>query len=114
MLFLLAVSALAAVLLIVLARPIVTLLFGASYADSAALVQILALSLIPYTLSASRSVRLVTQGKERRVLWATAIGLAAAFCLNRWLIPGEGSPGAAFAVVISESLLASILFVVRR
>lgn len=114
LLFLLLASALAAFTLIALAQPIVTLLFGASYADSAALVQILALSLIPYTLSASLSVRLVTQGQERRVLWATAIGLAAAFILNYWWIPRAGSNGAALAVVISEGLLASTMAVLRR
>jgi O-antigen/teichoic acid export membrane protein len=113
-LFLLLASALAAVILIALAQPSVTLLFGASYANSAALVQILALSLIPYTLSASLSVRLVTQGRERRVLWATAIGLTAAFFLNGWLIPRAGSNGAALAVVISESLLAGTMARLRR
>jgi len=114
LLFLLLFSALAAVILSALARPIVTLLFGASFAGSASPVQILALSLIPYTLSASLAVRLVTQGKERRVLCATALSLAAEFFLNRWLIPDAGSNGAALAVVISESLLAGTMLVLRR
>jgi len=114
LLFLLLFSALAAVILSALAQPIVTLLFGASFAGSASPVQILALSLIPYTLSASLAVRLVTQGKERRIVCATALSLAAEFLLNRWLIPDAGSNGAALAVVIGESLLAGTLFVLRR
>ena len=114
LLFLLLFSALAAVIFSALAQPIVTLLFGASFAGSASPVQILALSLIPYTLSASLAVRLVTQGKERRVLCATALSLAAEFFLNRWLIPDAGSNGAALAVVISESLLAGTMLVLRR
>ena len=114
LLFLLLFSALAAVILSALARPIVTLLFGASFAGSASPVQILALSLIPYTLSASLAVRLVTQGKERRLLCATTLSLAAEFFLNRWLIPDAGSNGAALAVVISESLLAGTMLVLRR
>ena len=114
MLFLLVFSTLAAGAIIVLAQPIVLLLFGASYANSVVLVQILALSLIPYTLSASWSVRLVTRGKERRVLWVTALGVLLAFVLNRWLIPSYSSSGAALAVVGSESFLAMLLSVVRR
>jgi O-antigen/teichoic acid export membrane protein len=114
MLFLLTFSMLAAGAIIVLAQPIVTLLFGASYTDSVVLVQILALSLIPYTLSASWSVRLVTQGQERRVLWVTALGVLLAFILNRALIPSYGSSGAALAAVGSESFLALLLVVVRR
>ena len=112
--FLLLVSVCAIGIIILFAQPIVTLLFGASYAESASLVQILALSLIPYTFSASLSVRLVTQSKERRVMWATAIGLLAAFLLNRWLIPSFGSSGAAWAVVVSESFLAVMLLVLRN
>jgi O-antigen/teichoic acid export membrane protein len=114
MLFLLMFSALAAVILIALAQPIVTLLFGADYLDSVALVRILALSLIPYTLSASLAVRSVAQGRERRVLWATGISLVVAFLLNRWLIPIDGSNGAALAAVLGESILAGTLFVLRR
>ena len=114
MLFLLMFSALAAAGLIALAQPIVMQLFGAAYVDAVPLVQILALSLIPYTFSASRSVQLVALGQERHVLWATAISLAVAFCLNGWLIPRFGVNGAAFTVVCSESVLATILFVSRR
>jgi len=114
LLFLLMFSAVAAAILIVLARPIVTLLFGVSYADSISVVQVLALSLIPYTFSASMSVRLVTQGKEQRVLWATAVSLVVTFFLNRWLIPNYGSDGAALAAVLGESVLAGTMFVLRR
>lgn len=114
MLFLLLSSLLAAGVIIALAQPIVSLLFGASYAGSVIPLQILAVSLIPYTVSASWAVRLVTQGNERRVLWATAVSLAAAFLLNRWLIAGAGPSGAALAAVGSESLLASTLIVLRR
>jgi len=112
--FLLIVSALAAGAIIVLAQPIVILLFGASYAPSAALVQLLAVSLIPYTISASLSLRLVTQGHERRVLWATALSVMVAFILQRWLIPSYASSGAALAVVGNESFLAMLLVIVRR
>ncbi|HTP08516.1 MAG TPA: polysaccharide biosynthesis C-terminal domain-containing protein, partial [Anaerolineae bacterium] len=98
----------------VVAEPLVTLLFGAAYAPSAASVKILAFSLIPYAISAAWSVRLVTQGREQHVMWALAISLVAAFLLNVWLIPAYGSVGAALAVVISESVFATVLLVGRR
>ena len=114
LLLLLAFSVLAALALSVLAQPIVPLLFGAGYAESVPALQILALSLIPYTVSACLSVQLVTQGKERRLLWATVIGLCAAGLLNRGLIPSYGSIGAALTVVSSEVILAGTLLVLRR
>jgi O-antigen/teichoic acid export membrane protein len=113
-LFLLISSATAAAIIIALAPSIVTLLFGVSYAPAAPVAQILAVSLIPYTISASWSVRLITQGRERPVLWSTAFALGAAFTLNRWLIPIHGSSGAALAVIGSEILLAIALLRVKR
>jgi O-antigen/teichoic acid export membrane protein len=113
-LFLLAISALVALVVTVLAEPLIGLLFGAAYTPSAVLVKTLAVSLIPYTISAAWSVRLVTQGQERRVMWALAVSLAAAFILNTWLIPVHGSIGAALAVVVSEGVFTAALLVGRR
>ena len=112
--FLLAISALVVLLVMVFAEPLVTVLFGVTYTPSAALVKILAVSLIPYTISAAWSVRLVAQGQERRVTWALALSLAVAFILNRWLIPVYGSSGAALTVVISEGTFAVALLMWRR
>ncbi len=113
-LFLLISSVAAAAIIIALAPFIVMVLFGTSYAFAAPIAQILAVSLIPYTISASWSVRLVVQGRERPVLWSTAFALGAAFLLNRWLIPDLGSIGAALAVVGGETLLAVALLRVRH
>jgi O-antigen/teichoic acid export membrane protein len=71
-------------------------------------------SLMPYTIAASWSVRLVTQGRERHIVWATALSLILAFTLNYWLIPSYGSIGTALTVVGSESLLAAALLIARR
>jgi len=113
-LFLLAISVLLVLLVMAFAEPLVTVLFGATYTPSVALVKVLAVSLIPYTISAAWSVRLVAQGRERRVTWALALSLAVAFILNRWLIPAQGSSGAALAVVISESVFAAAVLMERR
>jgi O-antigen/teichoic acid export membrane protein len=113
-LFLLAISELVVLFVTAFAEPLVTVLFGVAYTPSAALIKILAVSLIPYTLSAAWSVRLVAQGQERRVMWALALSLAVAFILNLWLIPVFGSSGAALTVVISESVFAAAVLMWRR
>jgi O-antigen/teichoic acid export membrane protein len=113
-LFLLAISAFVALIIVMLAEPLVALLFGTTYIPSAALVRILAISLIPYTISAAWSVRLVAQGQERHVMGALILSLAVAFIMNRWLIPSHGSSGAALTVVISESVFAAALLTGRR
>jgi O-antigen/teichoic acid export membrane protein len=112
--FLLAISVLVVLFVMAFAEPMVTLLFGVAYTPSAALIKILAVSLIPYTISAAWSVRLVAQGQERRVMWTLALSLAVAFSLNRWLIPVYGSSAAALTVVISESVFAAALLPGRR
>ena len=112
--FLVMLGVLAASLIVALAPLGVTLLYGASYAASAPLVQVLALSLIPYTVSAGLSLRLVTQDREQRVLAVTAISLVAAVALNVWLIPAYGASGASLAVVGSECIQAIAYLVMRR
>ena len=113
-LFLLSISIIVALAVVVFATPLIDLLFGAAYAPAAQLVQILAISLIPYTLSAAWSVLRVTQGQERRVMVALAVSLATTFLLNLWLIPLRGANGVALTVVIGESVFAAILLAWRR
>jgi O-antigen/teichoic acid export membrane protein len=113
-LFLLSISMLVTFASVVFAAPLINLLFGAAYVPAIPLVQILAVSLIPYTFSAAWSVRRVTQGQERRVTVALAASLAAAILLNLWLIPLYGANGAALTVVIGESVFAAILLAWRR
>jgi O-antigen/teichoic acid export membrane protein len=113
-LFLLSLSTLVTLAVMVFAEPLVNVLFGAAYAPAAALVKTLAVSLIPYTISAAWSVQRVTQGQERRVMWSLAVSLMVSFALNLGLIPVYGASGAALAVVISESVFATILLMWRR
>ncbi|HSD84566.1 MAG TPA: polysaccharide biosynthesis C-terminal domain-containing protein, partial [Anaerolineae bacterium] len=114
LLFLLIFSLFAGCVIVVLAQPIVMLLFGATYAPAVEVVQLLAVSVLPYTISASLSLRLVTQGRERRVLGATMLSVIVAFLLNRGLIPAAGPNGAALAVIGSESFLALMMLVLRH
>jgi O-antigen/teichoic acid export membrane protein len=111
---LLAISAALAMSVSVLAQPIVALLYSAAYAPSGSILQVLAISLIPYAISATLSVRLVTQGQERRLMWITALTLVIAFALNRWLVPIHGSMGAAATVVVAECFQAGALLWLKR
>ncbi len=99
---LLAISTVIAVAVITFAQPIVALLYSVNYAPSTLILQVLAISLIPYAISASLAVRMVTQGRERQLMWITALTLVIAFTLNHWLVPIHGSIGAAVTVVIGE------------
>jgi O-antigen/teichoic acid export membrane protein len=108
-LFLLSISGLVMLAVMVFAAPLVAVLFGAAYLPAAEPVRILAVSLIPYTISAAWSVRRVTQGQERRVTVALAASLAMACLFNLWLIPLHGANGAALTVVIGKSIFAVIL-----
>ncbi len=112
--FLLAVGSLAALIMNVIAPLAIPLLFGASYAGSIPVVRVLALSLIPYSVSASLSLRFVTQDRERHALGVMAMSVAIACALNAWLIPQYGMVGAALAVVGSEGAQAMIFLAMLR
>jgi len=103
-----------AVMVARLAAPLVLLLFGANYAPTSAALQVLSFSLIPYTLTASFSLRLVVQRQERRVLLVTAVSLAATVALYRWLIPVWGLIGAGLAAVAGECFQALAFLLLER
>jgi O-antigen/teichoic acid export membrane protein len=96
-----------------LAGPLVTLLFGAGYSPAVPLFRILVWVLVPYTLTACLSLRLVTRGREKTALAAAAGGLVLAIGLNLWLVPVIGSAGAVSAAVLAESGLAAVYLWLR-
>jgi O-antigen/teichoic acid export membrane protein len=111
---LLAISTAITVAVITFAQPIVALLYSADYAPSGLVLPVLAISLIPYAVSASLAVRMVTQGHERQLMWITALTLVIAFTLNHWLVPIHGSIGAAVTVVVGECFQAGALLWLKR
>jgi O-antigen/teichoic acid export membrane protein len=91
-----------------LAGPMVTFLFGMGYTQTVPIFRLLVWVLVPYSLTACLSLRLITRGKERSALAAMAGGLALALGFNLWLVQAHGSVGAAIAAVLSECILAVI------
>ncbi len=105
---------LAAVGLMMLARPLVFLLFGEGYETAVALLQILAWGLVPFTISLPLSVELVVAGAEKWALLATLVVLVATAVVTTVAFFQQGVLGVALGLVTGELLLAAALFFVRR
>ena len=97
-----------------LAHPIISIVFGAQYIPAVHLLTIIVWSLVPYTISAFLSVHLVVLGKEIVLLKITLLSLAFSIFLFIWLIKGYGLPGAAWAVLISETVQATIFIIIQN
>ena len=91
------------------AAPIVTMIYGEAFEPSVMILKIVVWALVPYTFSSYFSVSLIMRGAERLVLNANLICLAASAFLYVVLISEFGVRGAAWAALILEALLASIL-----
>ncbi|MBF8282023.1 MAG: rane protein of unknown function [Anaerolineales bacterium] len=98
----------------VLAGPLVGVIYGPRFAPSAGALQILVWCLIPYTLTAVISLRLVTLGAERLVLMGTAASLAISFGLYGLLIPRFGLMGACWGMLAAECAQAGIFLWLNR
>lgn len=111
---LLGMSTLLAGIVTFLAHPIISIVFGAQYIPAVHLLIIIVWSLVPYTISAFLSVHLVVLGKEIVLLKITLLSLAFSIFLFIWLIKGYGLPGAAWAVLISETVQATIFIIYQN
>lgn len=98
----------------VTARPLLFLLFGEAYLPAVPLLVVLIWSLLPYSVSAWLSVEMVARGRERALLTATLFSLPVTMLLFFVLIERFDLVGAAWAVLISEVMQASILIIVQR
>ena len=94
------------------AHPIIYYLFGERYMLAANILNVIAWSLVPYTISAFLSVDLVVHGKERTLLKTTIISLAVWVFLFVWWINSYGLIGGAFAALIGEVIQAIILLLI--
>lgn len=105
---------LAALLLIVLARPLLYLLFGPDYEPAVLPLRLLALGLVPFTLSQPLAAELVAAGREKRVLAATGVALAGTAVLSTLAFFWQGLAGLALGLVAGEWLLVGTLQVAGR
>ncbi|MDK1081128.1 MAG: oligosaccharide flippase family protein [Anaerolineae bacterium] len=114
LIYMLGLSGLLAWGVTMVARPLITLLYGAPYIPAANLLQILIWSLLPYTISAFISVELVANGAERGLLTATAISFLIFIFLYIVLIRAFGLVGAVWAGLSGEFLQAGVFVWVRK
>ena len=101
---------LAAIMLTLLARPLVILLFGDGYETAVSLLRLLAWGTIPFTLSLPFSMSLVVAGQEKRVLVATFLTLVLTAVSTTIGFHGQGLTGLALALVVGEWVLAAALW----
>ena len=111
---LLALSAVMALILGVLAKPLVLLLFGKGFASSARLLPLLAWVLVPYTVTAKLSVDLVVKKQEGRLLAGLGLGMLVAVPAYLLLTSRLGLNGAGTAALTGECVTALTLFSLRR
>jgi O-antigen/teichoic acid export membrane protein len=89
---------------IVFAAPLVEVLFGASFGESARVLPILALSEVFVLADIVLTSRLVATGAERRNVSLVALAAATNVAANLWLIPESGPRGAAVATLIAYAV----------
>ena len=107
--FLLAGATIIALILSLLAAPLVTILFGADFAPSIPALQILAWMLVPYTVNTYLTLAFVAAKQERMVAVALSASLLALIIINLWWIPRFGLIGAAWAALAAEIFQALLL-----
>jgi O-antigen/teichoic acid export membrane protein len=81
------------------ATPLLTLLYGADYADAATPLRVLAVALVLMTVNAWQSFVLLAGGHQRTTLHYNLAALALAILLCLVLIPALGMVGAALATI---------------
>lgn len=97
------------------ARPIISLLFGAEYADSAAILVWLAPSLIFIFPNAVLTQACLAANQERAYAVLACGAGAANLGLNLLLLPRLGPKGAALATVVTEAMLGlGLILALRR
>jgi polysaccharide transporter, PST family len=90
-------------------------LLGDAFMNTATVLPIMALMLVPQTISITMGRVLVASGNQKRVMVATGLALVVNAGLNLTLIPRFGFMGAATAAMASELAVAGVnVYYVRR
>lgn len=112
---LLSIAVPAAAGFVMLAEPIVELLYGSSFARSAPSLRLLALALVAIYVNALTTHLLVATRRGRALVTVMLVRLVVGLGIDLLLIPSMGSLGAAIAVVVAEwSLMVLSLAVTRQ
>ncbi len=90
---------------LLLATPVLRLVYGPSFVGAAPALVWVSAGLIPLLSNSGRKVFLYASGGEARVVRWSAVALAVQLCTGALLIPTHGSVGAAISVVVGEALV---------
>ncbi|HLA07875.1 MAG TPA: polysaccharide biosynthesis C-terminal domain-containing protein, partial [Anaerolineales bacterium] len=107
--FLLAGAIIIAIVLFILAKPLVTLLYGREFTASTTVLQILAWMLIPFTINTYLTLSFLTSNRERLIGRAMTVSLVGLLILNLWWIPAQGPVGSAWAALSAECIQSASL-----
>jgi len=97
-----------AVVALIMPRAAVTLLFGASYAEAAGLLPILALAIVAMWISHATAIAAVAAGLQSNFIWIQSICMVTYLLLDWLLIPHWGGTAAALVRLIT-TLIAPVL-----
>jgi O-antigen/teichoic acid export membrane protein len=100
-----------AILIVIVARPIIELLGGSEYADAAPILSIQAFALVAVFLGQVWQLGLISIRRQSALVLANGVALALVLALGLALIPVYDAIGAAVAAVVAEVALAATLFV---
>jgi len=106
---LLAGATIIAIVLFILAKPLVTLLYGREFTASTTVLQILAWMLIPFTINTYLTLSFLTSNRERLIGRAMTVSLIGLLILNLWWIPAQGPVGSAWAALSAECIQSASL-----
>ncbi len=90
---------------VVLAHPIMTILYGATYDAGAGAFRALSLTFLPVFLSAMFGNAVFSLNHEKKLFIYVILGIAGNFVFNLALIPWLGITGAALSTVINQSII---------
>jgi O-antigen/teichoic acid export membrane protein len=83
-------------------------LFGANYESAAPVLEILAISTVPFCLVMTVARGLVAANSQKIDLLANGVGVGVCICAVSFLVPGYGARGAALALLLSFGAMALI------
>jgi O-antigen/teichoic acid export membrane protein len=110
-----AASLIVATSVYVAAGPLLTLVYGETFARAGRPLQVLSLSIPFFFVNYALTHQLIAWDRERAYLAIAAAALAANVALNAWLIPSGEMVGAAYSTLITEGVVcAGCLVALRR
>lgn len=100
-----------AILIVIVARPMIELLGGSEYADAAPILRIQAFALVAVFLGQVWQLGLISIRRQSALVLANGVALVLVVVLGLVLVSAYDSTGAAIAAVVAEAALATALFV---